>query len=170
VERYSDTYRPPPDLTTFITAAYIEAADIQIRTIDGHYIQSRRKELDGLFERSALEIVTVPPGGTFFKSRFVDEIRHAGTDQAFEKSRLVVQGYGDDAKYQILTQAPTIQRVSQRILLALAPSFRIAYRMALYLRDILQAYVQSTSNLNRDVYIYLPKDLQLPSDLVFCVA
>ena len=30
--------------------------------------------------------------------------------------------------------------------------------------------MQSTSNLNRDVYIYPPKDLQLPSDLVLRVA
>ena len=52
-----------------------------------------------------------------FKARFVDEVKFAGTDKAYyEKSRLVVQGYDDRGKKEILTQSPTIQRASQRIL------------------------------------------------------
>ena len=156
-----------------IPAVNITAADIQIRAPDLGFAQSRRKELDGLFEQGAIEVVdisTVPKDSTFFKSRFVDKIKFAGTDKAYKKSRLVVQGYGDTAKQQILTQAPTIQRASQRILLGLAPSLRLHGGMTLYLRDISQAYVQSTSQLARNVFIKPPVDLQLPRNLVFRVA
>jgi len=34
-------------------------------------------------------------GVCIFNSRFVDEIKHFGTDKAFEKSRLVVQAYNN---------------------------------------------------------------------------
>lgn len=43
-------------------------------------------------------------------------------EKLYEKSRLVIQGYNDVGKEAILTQTPTIQRVSQRIITALAPS------------------------------------------------
>ena len=55
-----------------------------------------------------------------FNSRFVDEIKNEGTAMAFEKSRLVVQAYNNHGKEEILTQSPTIQRMSQRLILAFA--------------------------------------------------
>ena len=56
----------------------------------------------------------------------------------------------------MLTQSPTIQRVSQRLILSIA-----AMRLHdLYLRDISQAYVQSTTNLNREFYVRRPQELQ----------
>ena len=59
----------------------------------------------------------------------------------------------------ILTQSPTIQRASQRIIVALAPSL-IQQGIDLYLRDVTQAYVQSTTFLNRQILARLPKELQ----------
>lgn len=59
----------------------------------------------------------VPAGTRFFNSRFVGEIKHEGTERAFEKSRLVVQAYNDQGKSIVLTQSPTIQRLSQRLIL-----------------------------------------------------
>jgi hypothetical protein len=63
----------------------------------------------------------IPQNCRTFKARFVDKVKFAGTDKAYEKSRLVVQGYDDHGKKEILTQSPTIQRASQRILFGLAP-------------------------------------------------
>jgi hypothetical protein len=40
----------------------------------------------------------------------------------FEKSRLVVQAYNNKGKKMILTQSLTIQRASQRVIVALALS------------------------------------------------
>jgi hypothetical protein len=98
----------------------------------------------------------VPQGIRIFNSRFVDEVKNKGTDKAFMKSRLVVQAYGDDEKRLVLTQSPTIQRISQRVILCIAA---MKEESGLYLRDISQAYVQSTTALNRDFYINPPGEL-----------
>ena len=80
------------------------------------FVESRRKEINGLWEKGVFEVVPVtkiPEGIRIFNSRFVDEIKNAGMATAFEKSRLVVQAYNDHGKEMVLTQAPTIQRMSQ---------------------------------------------------------
>jgi hypothetical protein len=90
-------------------------------------------------------------GIRLFNSRFVDEVKSKGTDNAFEKSRLVVQAYNNQEKELVLTQSPTIQRASQRLILCLA-TMKLP-QAQLYLRDISQAYVQSTTTLNREFYV-----------------
>eukprot|EP00171_Calliarthron_tuberculosum_P002038 IDg2038t1 len=96
------------------------------RSIGGsRFENSRNKEIRGLLE--------------------MDEIKNEGTKDEYEKSRLVVQGY-NDRYHGFLTQAPTVQRSSQRMLFGLAmllPSWSIV------LRDIIQAYTQSKTQLKR---------------------
>ena len=46
----------------------------------------------------------------------VHEIKGETTVKPYEKSRLIIQGYKDDGKRTILTQSPTIQRASQRLI------------------------------------------------------
>ena len=128
----------------------------------GHQFEaSRQKELTGLLEKGVFEVTRlqdVPPGIRLFNSRFVDEVKNLGTSKAFEKSRLVVQAYNDQEKSIVLTQSPTIQRVSQRLILCTAA---IGVRNSkLYLRDISQAYVQSTTALNRQFYVRPPPELR----------
>lgn len=62
----------------------------------------------------------------------------------------------------ILTQAPTIQRMSQRFILALAASTK----SDLCLRDISQAYAHSTTSLNRRFYARPPQKLGLKEDSI----
>lgn len=81
------------------------------------------------------------------------------TEKPYEKPRLIVQGYNDAGKENILTQSPTIQRVSQRIIAALAPTF-VKMSMAVELRDVTQAYPQSKSELARVILAHLPKELE----------
>jgi hypothetical protein len=69
--------------------------------------------------------------------------------KAFEKFRLVIQTFNDQNKILILTQSSIIQRVSQRLIICLNATLSIK----LYLRDIIQTYVQSRFNLNRDFYV-----------------
>jgi hypothetical protein len=57
-----------------------------------------------------------------FNSRFVDEIKHSNTSQTYEKFRLMIQAYNNHKKTLMLTQASTIQRMSQRIILVIAAS------------------------------------------------
>jgi hypothetical protein len=148
-------------------------ADISIFLQEPSYADSRQKEINGLLEKGVFQLVniaTVPQGTRIFNSRFVDHIKNKGTDQAFEKSRLVIQAYNDQEKDLVLTQSPTIQRASQRLILALAPSLK---NTNIYLRDISQAYVQSTTQLNRDFYVKPPKEvkelLQLQEDTIWKV-
>jgi hypothetical protein len=127
------------------------------------FVKSRRKEINGLLEKRVFELTTidaVPRNVRIFNSRFVDEVKHPGTPDAYEKSRLVVQAYNDHDKTLVLTQSPTIQRMSQRIILALAAC--IMPDCHLYLRDITQAYVQSKTPLNRQFFIRPPSELDLP--------
>ena len=131
---------------------------------DNQFTASRYKEIMGLLEKGVFELVKqedIPQGIRIFNSRFVDELRNQGTDKAFEKSRLVVQAYNDEEKSLVLTQSPTIQRVSQRLILCLAAITidGTADGSQLYLRDISQAYVQSSTKLVRDFYIRAPAEL-----------
>jgi hypothetical protein len=125
------------------------------------FTASRHKELNGLLENGVFEVVDikdVPDGTRIFNSRFVDEIKNPGTDKAFEKSRLVIQAYKDTEKDTVLTQSPTIQRASQRLILSLAA---VLPDTTLYLRDITQAYTQSKTQLNRNFFVRPPAELKL---------
>ena len=101
------------------------------------------------------------------RTRFVDLIKNEGTDKAFEMPRLVVQAFNDQGKQNILTQAPTIQRASQRLILAIAPSITDAN---VYLRDISQAYTQSTTAMLRNIYVRAPTEMELPTNKILRVA
>ena len=139
-------------------------------TLQGTFFKSRQQEINGLLERGVFEIVDekdVPETTRIFRTRFVDLIKNEGTNKAFEKSRLVVQAFNDQGKQNILTQAPTIQRASQRLILAIAPSIVDAN---VYLRDISQAYTQSTTAMLRNVYVRAPIEMELPPNRILRVA
>ena len=124
------------------------------------FVKAQQKEIDGLLSQNVFKIVdinNVPQGERLFKSRFVDEIKRKD-GVPYEKSRLVVQAHNDEGKTSVLTQSPTIQRASQRVILCVAA---ILTDRELYLRDISQAYVQSTTNLNRQFYIKPLKEIDL---------
>jgi hypothetical protein len=135
------------------------------------FAESRQKELNGLLEKGVFEIVDlndVPEGTRIFNSRFVDEIKDQGTDKAFEKSRLVVQAYKDTEKGMVLMQSPTIQRVSQRLILAFTAMLLNA-EIGLYLRDITQAYTQSTTRLNRTFFVRPPVEMNMEKGTILRV-
>ncbi|KAF1360326.1 hypothetical protein EJ07DRAFT_41949, partial [Lizonia empirigonia] len=98
-------------------------------------------------------------GNRIFKSRIVNEVK-GKTTTPYEKSRLVIQGYADDDKKVVLTQSPTIQRASQRVVVALAPTLLKDADMQLWLRDITQAYTQSEDHLQRTIIAELPVQLR----------
>jgi hypothetical protein len=71
----------------------------------------------------------------------------------------MIQAYNDHEKTLVLTQAFTIQRMSQRIILAIAAS--ISENHHLYLRNIIQTYTQSKSLFNRMFFIRSSFDLDI---------
>ncbi|KAF1973896.1 hypothetical protein BU23DRAFT_580108 [Bimuria novae-zelandiae CBS 107.79] len=97
--------------------------------------------------------------GRIFNLRLVREIKGKST-QPYEKSRLVFAGHSDEEKKEILTQSPTIQRMSQRLILAIGPSLMASYGMHCELRDITQAYVQLTDRLTQTLFARPPRELR----------
>lgn len=83
---------------------------------------SRQKEFAELMARKVFFIVPrqIARGFRIYESRFVNEIKNIGTPEAFEKSRLVVQTFNDNADIFIV-YAPTIQQISEILLLCIAP-------------------------------------------------
>ncbi len=117
------------------------------------FIAFRQKEIIELLEKEIFISVNKRDVSTdvrIFSFRFVNEIKHSSIEKAFEKFRLVIQAFNDQNKIFVLTQSSIIQRISQRLIICLAASLS---QIELYLRDIIQAYVQSQSNLNRDFYV-----------------
>ena len=135
-----------------------------IRSWNAPFADSRKSELEGLLGLGVFKIVdptTLSGRQRLFGCRFVDEIKYKD-GQPYEKSRLVIQAHHDQGKKDILTQSPTIQRASQRIIVCLS----MLLPMKLYTRDISQAYVQSTTNLARQLFVKPPKDVNLGDNIL----
>ncbi len=131
-------------------------------------MKSRRKEINDLLEKRVFELITinvVRRDVRIFNSRFVDEIKHSRTTDVYEKSRLVIQTYNDHDKTLMLIQSLIIQRMSQRIILALAAIIK----HNLYLRDITQTYVQSKTSLNKEFFIRSLLELELSKNSILRV-
>lgn len=128
---------------------------------------SRKKEIRNLQERGVFQIVPYEPsmnGERIFNTRLVNEMKGM-PNEPYKKTRMVVQGHSDKGKKEILTQSPTIQQSSQQISLAIAPSLS---HCAVYLRDIIQAYVQLETPLKRIILARLPKEIaaQYPPNMI----
>jgi hypothetical protein len=131
------------------------------------FITSSKKEVQGLLNQGVFKVVkakNVPPGTRVFGSQFVNYVKDETTDSSYKKSCLVVQAHYDSRKKGILTQSLTIQRASQRLILCLATS--MATDRGLYIRDISQMYIQSTTKLNCPFYVRPLKELEMQSQLL----
>jgi hypothetical protein len=106
--------RPRKYLINIYNDLYI--ADITIYLQDNsQFTALRYKKIMGLFKKEVFELVkkkNIPQDIRIFNSRFINKLRNQGTDKAFKKSRLVVQVYNNNKKSLVLTQSPTIQRIS----------------------------------------------------------
>ncbi|KAK1990764.1 hypothetical protein LX36DRAFT_695116 [Colletotrichum falcatum] len=108
--------------------------------------ESNKAEIKALIERGVFYIVTY------------NKERHS-KEQIFKSQIVLIQGYADNQKKTILTQSPTIQRIAQRLLLSLAPTLVKQRGYVVWLRDITQAYTQSTTPLNHTILTQLPTQI-----------
>lgn len=60
----------------------------------------------------------------------------------------------------ILTQSLTIQQVNQRLIVCLIAILQDT-AIKLYFQDVIQAYIQSKSDQNRDIYIFPTRKLAI---------
>ena len=135
-------------------------------SIPTSFVKSRKKEINDLFEKNCFEIIStfdVFHETRIFNSRFVDKIKNIDTIDAYEKSRLVMQTYNDDGKTKMLIQTPTIQRMSQRLILTLTANMS---HLDLFFRDISQVYVQSIISLARKFFIRPPIELEFRKNTI----
>jgi hypothetical protein len=117
------------------------------------FVEFRQKEINDLIKKDVFQSINkndVSFDVRIFNFRFVNEIKHLDIDKAFEKSRLVVQTFNDQNKNLMLIQSSIIQRVNQRLIVCLIVVFS---KMNLYLRNIIQTYIQSVTSLNRDFFV-----------------
>ncbi len=152
----------------FESSLLFESSLFSITSLISNFENSRRKEMNDLLERRVFELIiieTVSRNIRIFNFRFVNEIKHSSTSDAYEKFRLVIQTYNDQDKTLMLIQSSIIQRMSQRIILALTTTTK----HDLYLRDITQTYVQSKTSLNKQFFIRSLFELDLSKDSILRV-
>lgn len=107
----------------------------------------------------------MPEQALVFESRLVEQIKHEVACVRF-KSRLVPQNYGDTSAGYIATKDPIVQRFTQRLMFSLAATLNC---MNTYSRDATQAYIQWRTQLEPEVHIHQPEEMDTPSDHVLKV-
>jgi hypothetical protein len=96
---------------------------------------------------------------------FFGALKNTGKDSEFAKSRLVIQAFNDREKEEILTRAPTIQRVSQRLILAISAS----KGWEVLTRDVSWAFVQADTTIYRKIFEEALPEMMLEEDDVLQV-
>lgn len=97
-----------------------------------------------------------------FGSKFVDQLKFTDSGDRY-KSRLVAQSYGDHQAVYIARYAATVQRLTHRLIPSLAASID---DLILHICGVTQAYIQSITPLQHDVYIWPPREMNLSSNSV----
>lgn len=112
---------------------------------------SRAKEFNSLVDRGVLVLVpeSDAKGYRIFNSSFVDTVKNGGTPSALPKSRLVIMAF-NNKNHGLLTGAPTVQRSSPYLLLAVSGT---SADIVIILRDITQAYPQSKTSMVRSIFV-----------------
>lgn len=96
-------------------------------------------------------------GHRLYSSVFVDKIKPSGV----RKSRFCVAAF-NDKDHGLFTAAPTIKRISLRLILCMSSMCRLQT----YTRDISQAFVKSQTTLRRDIYVCPPKEINAPDKVL----
>jgi len=126
------------------------------------YCESRAEEIKYLRELGCFEVVdaTQSANHRLYRPTFVDKLKPDGS----KRSRLCVAACNDQ-NHGLFTAAPTIKRISLRLLLALA----VSHRLRLFTRDVTKAFVNSKTPLRRPVYLRPPADMKLEKGKVLKV-
>lgn len=108
------------------------------------YLESRLAELNDLQELGCFEIVDKKEAKNhrIYRHSFVDKVKSDGK----KKSRLCVAAF-NDKDHGLFTAAPTVKRISIRLMLSISASFGFP----LATRDVKKAFVMSKTTLRRPV-------------------
>ena len=110
----------------------------KITTLSEPFKESMKVEINTLITSRVFEFVKyrlqLYRNTCIFSLRLVNKIKGKNT-KPYKKSQLVIQGFNNEEKRSILTESPTIQRASQRLITSIALSL-LRDRINLYLCDI----------------------------------
>lgn len=138
-------------------------------TKEGSYFtKAREEEICGLIKNGTFHVVNISSIGKDIRIvslKFVDTLKPIDDVYRY-KIRLVTHYYGDKHPVTIATKTQTVQRSTQRLIFSLAASMD---ETSPHIRYITQAYIQSTTLLERLVYIRPPKKMSLPADMILKV-
>lgn len=107
-------------------------------------------ELDGLIELGCFELIDKEEakGQRIHNHSFVDKLKPSGE----KKSRFIVAAHSDH-DHGYFVAAPTVKRISIRLLLSVCAS----YRFSIGTRDVKKAFVMSRTKLRRPVFLRPPQ-------------
>jgi len=121
---------------------------------------AKEKELQDLLRRGTWKVIAhdeLPKNANIVTGGFVVTIKDTETNNPRFKARFVIHGNRDKDKNALVHTSSTVKHSSTRLLIALAACF--GFR--LWSQDVSQAYLQSASQLIRDVYLKPGKDLEI---------
>lgn len=130
------------------------------------YAAFRKNEMDGLMERDVFAFTSHENAASHcaYGSRFVDHLKHEGTLDDYEKTRFVVQQF--NAGHGLFTHVLTDQHALLQILLTLLACFP---NMDIITNDASKAYVQSETEIRRNIFVRPPSFLGYPPEFLLRV-
>ncbi|KAA8492079.1 Copia protein [Porphyridium purpureum] len=120
---------------------------------------AKASELQGLIARNVFEDVShLPSNANLLRTKWVLTVKADGSP----KARLTILGHVDRDKAEQVPEAPTLQFVTMRAILALARH----RRLQLWTQDVKQAFLQS-ENLSRAIYVLPPAEYNRKGDMKY---
>lgn len=113
---------------------------------------AKRIEVDGLIKRKIWRIVNsddIPNDANVVGGRFILSLKNVGTPDEAAKVRYIAQGYADAEKPFLVHDVSALRPTSIRFILSISSIMGLR----LFLHDVSQAYLQSTEDMTRTVYL-----------------
>lgn len=151
VERYWDIDQSNDDEEVNVFTIRIVKTDDK-RASGNYFLAAKEKELSGILKREIWQKVSeadIPKNANILGGLFILSLKNCNTPGEKAKVRYVEQGFNDRDKPYMVHDVSTLRMSSIRIVL----STSAVVGLRLLWHDVTQAYLQSKSNLKREVYI-----------------
>ena len=127
-----------------------------------NFRDSRMSEIAELKKSGCFQTASIDQskGHRLYRARFVDKLKQDRT----KRSRLLFAASNDQER-GLFTAAPTMKRITLRLILSIAAS----YRFPVFTRDITKAFVMTKTPLRRPMYMRAPSEFKLQKGKVLKV-